>query len=216
MVFVTADTHGELDRLTGKGVKHIKKYDTVIVLGDFGFIWQNQKDTEKALKKLAKMPFNTLFIDGWYENFSALENYPDTVYKGAAAKEIIPGKIYYIKRGGILDIEDFKILCFGGADDYIDDMFCDRPPCQEDFDRCDANLEKAGYKVDYILTHSPSGKMNRFLNLDSYTTGALFDYLDTVSDRVEYKKWYFGFYHKDKYISSKAMAVYDGIYKLGE
>ncbi len=216
MVYITADTHGELERLTDKKLKFIKKYDTLIVLGDFGFVWDNDKAQEKNLKKIAKLPFRVLFIDGYNENFSALEKYPDTVWQGAAAKEIAKDRIYYIKRGEILNIEDMKLLCFGGADDYIDDVFSDYPPSQSDFDRCNGNLEKVGNKVDYILTHSPSGIINRFLNMDSFTTGNLFDYFDEISHRVEYKKWYFGMHHKDKYISGKCQGVYMDVYRLGQ
>ena len=216
MIFITADTHGELERLTDKNLKFIKKYDTLIVLGDFGFVWSGDKQQEKNLKKIAKLPFKVLFIDGYNENFPALNQYPDTVYRGAQAKEICPGQVYYIKRGEVLEIEDMKLLCFGGADDYIDDVFGDYPPCQEDFDRCTANLERHGWKVDYILTHSPSGNINRFINMDSFTFGHLFDYLDEIGAKTDYKKWYFGFYHKDKYISSKAQAVYTDVYKLGD
>lgn len=216
MVFLTSDTHGELDRLVNKNLKFIKKFDTVIVLGDFGFIWKNDKTQEKNIKKLSKLPFKILFIDGYNENFEALSEYPDVIYNNAAAKEIFPQKIYYIKRGEILYIEDYKILCFGGADDYIEDVFSDYIPTESDFANCENNLKKVGYKVDYILTHSPSGNINRFLNIDSNAFGPVFDYFDTLSEKVEYKKWYFGFYHKDKFISRKAQAVYTDIYKLGE
>ena len=216
MVFITADTHGELERLTDKNLKFIKKYDTVIVLGDFGFVWDGSALQEKNLKKLSKLPFRILFIDGYNENFAALEKYPDCTVNGAAAKEIYPGRIYYIKRGEVLYIEDMKVLCFGGADDYMDDVFSDYPPSQRDFDRCNANLEKAGWQVDYVLTHSPSGIINRFLNMDSFATGSLFDYFDELAHKLEYRKWYFGMYHKDKFISSKAQAVYTDMYKLGE
>lgn len=216
MIFITADTHGELERLTDRKLKFIKKYDTLIVLGDFGFVWNGDRQQEKNLKKIAKLPFRVLFIDGYNENFAALQQYPDTVYHGAQAKEICPGQVYYIKRGQVLETDDMKILCFGGADDYIDDVFSDYPPSQADFDTCTANLEKHNWKVDYVLTHSPSGNINRFLNMDSFTFGSLFDYLDEIGNKLEYKKWYFGFYHKDKYVSSKAQAVYTDVYKLGD
>ncbi len=216
MIFITADTHGELERLTDKKLKFIKKYDTLIVLGDFGFVWNGDRQQEKNLKKIAKLPFKVLFIDGYNENFAALEQYPDTVYHGARAKEICPGQVYYIKRGQVLEIEDMKLLCFGGADDYIDDVFSDYPPSQADFDTCTSNLEKHGWKVDYVLTHSPSGNINRFLNMDNFTFGNLFDYLDEISGRLDYRKWYFGFYHKDKYVSNKVQAVYTDVYKLGD
>jgi len=95
-------------------------------------------------------------------------------------------------------------------------MYSDNPPSDADFENCSANLRRHGWKVDYILTHSPSGNINRFLDMDSFTFGKLFDYFDMLSEKVDYKKWYFGFYHKDKYISTKAQAVYTDVYKIGD
>lgn len=54
MIFITADTHGELERLTDKKLKFIKKFDTLIVLGDFGFVWSGDRQQEKNLKKISK------------------------------------------------------------------------------------------------------------------------------------------------------------------
>ena len=179
-------------------------------------MWSSDRQQEKNLKKISKLPFKVLFIDGYNENFKALEQYPDTVYRGAQAKEICPGQVYYIKRGEVLEIDDMKLLCFGGADDYIDDVFSDYPPSDADFERCNANMERHNWKVDYILTHSPSGNINRFLNMDSFTFGKLFDYFDTLAEKADYKKWYFGFCHKDKYVSSKVQAVYTDVYQLGD
>lgn len=213
MIYITADTHGEIERLAGKGARALKKFDTLIVLGDFGFVWRDRQQ-EKNLKKIAKLPYKVLFIDGYNEDFSAIASYPDTVYKGAAAKEIVPGQVYYIKRGEILCADDYKILCFGGRDDPTDDIFSDNVPCEADFENCRRNLEKRGMQVDYILTHSPSGNTDRFLNQYSYATGATFDFLDWVQGAVSYKKWFFGCYHRDKFISSKCQAVYTGVYPI--
>ena len=55
MIFVTADTHGDMERFEAKAIKKLKKTDTLFVLGDFGFIWNDDEKTEKDLKKLAKL-----------------------------------------------------------------------------------------------------------------------------------------------------------------
>ena len=172
MIYITADTHGEIERFSSKHTKKLKALDTLFVAGDFGFVWRS-KEREKNLKKLAKLPYKILFIDGYHEDFEALSAYPDTVYRGAAAKEIAKDKIYYIKRGEILQTDDVKILCFGGADDPTDDLFSDNVPNEKDFENCLANLEKVGGSVDYIITHSPSGRTVRFLDLNS---NSIFDF----------------------------------------
>ena len=118
MIFVTADTHGESERFEDKQLKKLKKGDTLFILGDFGFVWKGDDKEKKALAKLAKKPFTTLFVDGLGDSFEQLDSYPDAVFCGAAAKEIARDKIYYIKRGEIAEIEGRKLLCFGGNDIY--------------------------------------------------------------------------------------------------
>ena len=217
MIFVTADTHGESERFEDKQLKKLKKGDTLFILGDFGFVWKGDDKEKKALAKLAKKPFTTLFVDGLGDSFEQLDSYPDAVFCGAAAKEIARDKIYYIKRGEIAEIEGRKLLCFGGNDIYDPDIvesFDD--PTAADFENCSINLEKHANSVDYILTHIPSGRINRFINLDSYATSETMDFFDLVAKDVEYKKWYFGCLHLDKYVSPKVQAVYMDVIPLWE
>lgn len=215
MIFVTADTHGEAERFEEKSLKKIKKGDTLFILGDFGFVWDDSEKEKKAMAKLAKKPYTTLFIDGLGDSFEVLAKYPETVYCGARAREIVKDKIYYIFRGEVAEIEGRKLLCFGGNDIYDPDIvesFDD--PTAEDFDNCGRNLEEHGNTVDFILTHIPSGRINRFINLDSYATSETMDFFDLVSKDITYTKWYFGCLHLDKYISPKVQAVYTDIYPL--
>ena len=48
MVYITADTHGELSRLADRELKKIKIGDTLIILGDFGYLWGDEKTVEKT------------------------------------------------------------------------------------------------------------------------------------------------------------------------
>ena len=217
MIFVTADTHGEMERFEDKQLKKLKKGDTLVVLGDFGFVWTDSEKEKKNLAKLAKKPFTILFIDGLGDSFEVLGRYADCEYCCAKAKEIVKDKIYYIKRGEIAEIEGRKLLFFGGNDTYDPDIvesFDD--PAAADFENCSANLEKAADSVDYILTHIPSGRINRFINLDSYATSETMDFFDLVAKDVAYTKWYFGCLHIDKYISPKVQAVYTDVHALWE
>ncbi|MBQ6930001.1 MAG: metallophosphoesterase [Oscillospiraceae bacterium] len=217
MIFVTADTHGEIERFEDKQLKKLKKNDTLIVLGDFGFIWNDSEKTERDLKKLAKQPYRILFIDGLNENFPQLMQYPETKFGGAHCREIVKDKIYYIPRGTIITVEDKKLLCFGGCDNYdVDIIVSENDPTQQDFNRGTANVKLNGYAVDYILTHMPSGKINRFINLDSNFYSETMDFFDMLAEKVTYTKWYFGCLHMDKYISPKVQAVYTDVLPLWE
>ena len=217
MIFVTADTHGDMERFEAKEIKKLKKTDTLIVLGDFGFVWKNDDKERKNLKKLAKLPFKIIFMDGLNENFDALKQYPETVYCSAVCREIEKDKIYYIRRGEVPEIEDKKLLCFGGCDSYDPDIvFSENDPTQADFDNCTENLAKHNNSVDFILTHMPSGRINRFINLDSNFSSECMDFFDVLSHNIQYTKWYFGCMHIDKYISPKVQAVYTNVVPLWE
>ncbi len=218
MIFLTSDTHADIEHLTSKETKIIKKGDTVIILGDFGFVWDNSKAEIKTLKKLSKLPFKILFIDGTRDKMPTINLYPDTVYNNAKAKEIIKNKIYYIKRGEVLEIEGKKLFCFGGYDnDDVNFSIEDFSPTHEEFVSAYENLKKHNLKVDYILTHGPSSSIDLFLNLsDGRQPGNTALFLDEVNKHTEYTKWYFGWYHMDKYVSPKVQGIYKNFYLLSD
>ena len=217
MIFVTADTHGEIERFEDKKIKKLKKSDTLFVLGDFGFIWNDDEKTERDLKKLSKLSCRIVFIDGLNENFEKISKYPEVKFGGADCREIVQDKIYYVPRGTILQLEDKKLLCFGGCDNYdVDIIVSENDPEQKDFNRCTANIKLNEYSVDYILTHMPSGRINRFINLDSNFYSECMDYFDTLAEKVNYTKWYFGCLHLDKFVSPKVQAVYTDVLPLWE
>ena len=43
MVFITGDTHGDPNRLSKNNLKSLNEGDTLIVCGDFDFIWDRSK-----------------------------------------------------------------------------------------------------------------------------------------------------------------------------
>ena len=43
MIYFTGDLHGDYDRFKSKELKKLKKGDTLIVCGDFGFLWDGSK-----------------------------------------------------------------------------------------------------------------------------------------------------------------------------
>ena len=47
MVYVTGDLHGEYSRFRKTGIKKLKKGDTLIVCGDFGFVWDGSRREQK-------------------------------------------------------------------------------------------------------------------------------------------------------------------------
>ena len=76
MVYLTGDTHGDIDRFKHGKLRWLGKRDTVVVLGDFGFVWDGSKEEQKKLDWLRKRPYILLFLDGSHENYDLLTQYP--------------------------------------------------------------------------------------------------------------------------------------------
>lgn len=115
MVYVTADLHGDADRFNSKEIRQLKKGDTLIVLGDFGFLWQDTPKEKKFLKKLGKKKYQILFLDGAHENFDLLEQYPLEDWSGGQVRRI-EGNLLYLTRGQVYVIEGKRIFVMGGGE----------------------------------------------------------------------------------------------------
>lgn len=185
MIYVTGDTHGEFNRFTtykfpeGKGMT---KNDYMVILGDFGGIWN--EDVENGSEKfflnwLDEKPYTVLFIDGNHENFDRLLKYPEKQWHGGIVNEIRPS-VLHLKRGYVFDIDGCKCFTFGGAKSHdIQDgilepdderiykwrktcrMFRinhiswwkEEEPSEEEMELGLKTLEENNWNVDFVFTH---------------------------------------------------------------
>lgn len=187
MVFITGDIHGNIERFLCDCFpeqKEMTKDDYVIIVGDFGVIFDTPESREEQikLKELDKMPFTTLFIDGNHENFDRLNTYPIEEWHGGKIHKI-NGSVYHLMRGQVFEIEGRTFFTFGGAsshdirdgileigDKRIKEWRKDRTklfrinhiswwkeelPTDAEMKEGLKNLKRYNNKVDYILTHSP-------------------------------------------------------------
>ena len=122
MVYLTGDTHGDIDRFKHGKLRWLGKRDTVVVLGDFGFVWDGSKEEQKKLDWLRKRPYTLLFLDGSHENYDLLKQYP-TEERFGGKVQALGGNVYHVCRGSVLELENKKYLCFGGAEAAV--VVCD-------------------------------------------------------------------------------------------
>lgn len=77
------------------------------------------------------------------------------------------------------------------------------------------NLEKHNWKVDFILTHSPSTSQLYLLGGKGlYEPDKLTNYLEEVRVRTEYKRHFFGHMHVSKAINDKDIGLYEQIVRI--
>lgn len=216
MIFVTGDTHGQMERFRDKRCRKLKEQDTLIICGDFGFIWDGSRGEEKALSWIGKRKYRVLFVDGKHENFTLLQKkyQVEEIYGGKAHH--ITGNLYHLMRGEIYTIEGKKVFAFGGGES-VDKEFRleqglwweEEMPTLEEMQNGIRNLEQAHLKVDYIITHEPPARALRVLSGYRNDSGnALDSFFEEIAKEVSYQKWFFGSAHQDKKVSPRHFALF--------
>ena len=223
MIYATGDMHGDFAVFSQKKFKQIHEGDTLIICGDFGFIWNGDSKERKILDKLAKKKFNICFVDGTHENFDLLDKFPVIDFAGGKAHKI-RDNIFHLMRGQVFEIEGERIFAMGGGESSDADMrpdngglTSDETPTREEMREGAQNLEKYLFKVDYIITHEPAQKIKTFLNLKDIEAPklcALNAYFQELSANCEYKRWFFGSLHEDKFVSPSQIAVFQNLINI--
>ncbi len=221
MVYITGDTHGDYSRFSQRDARRLRKGDTLIVLGDFGFLWDGSKQEQQRLKKLSKKKYTLLFLDGPHENYDMFKEYPISEWNGGRVQRI-SDNVMHLLRGEIFQIEGDSYFVFGGGECPDSDLRADSSttweeamPSGEDMLRGRSNLEAQGNKVNFILTHEPSGKAKGYTGLTPVSKSPAASrlsgvnaYLNLIEDTVQYDCWYFGSLHLDKALSKRHLAVF--------
>ena len=220
------------------------KDDYVIICGDFGGIWNydGEDDEERYwLNWLNNANFTTLFVDGNHENMDRLYNYEVVEWHGGKVHKI-RDSVFHLKRGEVFNIDGKTFFTFGGASSHdiqdgildIDDtetiyrykklgkFFRIRDyswweqelPSKEEMENGLNNLAKVNYKVDYIISHCAPTNIQSLVGITNCKPDYLTDYLQNISEKCEFKKWFFGHYHNYKQIESKYTLLYEEIIQL--
>ena len=219
------------------------KNDYVIICGDFGGVWTFEEESRRekeALDWLNNKNFTTLFVDGNHENYTRLYNYPIEEWKGGKVHKI-RDSVLHLMRGEIFDIDNKKIFAFGGARSHdIQDGILNfdeeeniyeyrkrgayfrirdfswwdlELPTNQEMENGIENLEKINYKVDYIISHCCPTSIQALIN-STYKRDILTDYLQQISEKCTFKRWYFGHYHDYKQVNSQFTLLYENIVPL--
>ena len=219
------------------------KDDYIIICGDFGGVWTFEEESRRekeALDWLNNKNFTTLFVDGNHENYTRLYNYPIEEWKGGKVHKI-RDSVLHLMRGEIFDIDNKKIFAFGGAKSHdIQDGILNLDeeekiyeyrkrgayfrirdfswwdlelPTNQEMENGIENLEKINYKVDYIISHCCPTSIQSLIN-STYKRDILTDYLQQISEKCTFKRWYFGHYHDYKQVNSQFTLLYENIVPL--
>ena len=87
-------------------------------------------------------------------------------------------------------------------------------PSQEEMDLGLQTLEKHDNKVDFIVSHCCPQNVVTTFSGGMYQPDILTEYFDSVAEKVEFKKWFFGHYHNDTQVLCDYIMLYDQIIRI--
>ena len=217
MFFITGDTHGNFDRIEDFVYKmRTTKDDVMIILGDAGinyYLVGNLDGRSRAIKKmLADFPITFFCIHGNHEERPYnVEGYELQEHFGAPAyvNPEFPNQIF-AKDGEFYNLNGYKTLVIGGA--YSVDKwyrlagrghwFPSEQPTEEIKSYVEKQLDDHNWNTDIVLTHTcpvdtePRHLFLPFIDQESVDKSTE-QWLQTIADKTEFKKWYFGHFHGD-------------------
>lgn len=223
----------------------LTKDDYVIVCGDFGY-WDRSKEQAYWLDWLEDRQFTTLWVDGNHENYDLLKELPAQEWKGGKVQFCRPSVIHLMRgqifeiagkkffafggarshdiSGGILEMDDpqykekMHSLQRQGALFRVNHFtwWQEEMPSKAEMDEGLKNLERAGWKADYIITHCCASSLVRANHYIDNDTNELTEFFEDVRGRCDYGHWLFGHYHVNGDWGEKDTCLYARIVELEE
>ncbi|MDE7120886.1 MAG: metallophosphoesterase [Oscillospiraceae bacterium] len=214
MIYLTGDTHRDFERIFDFCAENDTTLeDVLIILGDAGINYFLDESDHKLKKELSTLEVTLLCIHGNHEERPfMLDSYLEKEWHGGTVyyEEEFP-HLLFAKDGEIYDLDGRKAIAIGGA--YSVDKFYrlsggapwfpTEQPSDEIMDDVECALDKAGWKIDVVLSHTAPLKYEpreEFLDtIDQSTVDKTTEkWLDTIEDRLHYERWYCGHYHCSK------------------
>ncbi len=207
-IFLTGDTHIPIDisKLNMEQFpeqKNLTREDFVIVLGDFGLLWHDDKTYSHWLNWLKQKSFTLLWLDGNHENHDWINRLPSTEWNGGKV-HFVADNVIHLMRGQIFDLGGKKFFVCGGATSIDKDhrtvgvsWWANEDLSWAESEEALSNLEKANYNVDFILTHTCPMQLVRPMFGIPPIPDPTANFLDIVQGQVRSAEWYFGHHHRD-------------------
>ena len=131
-------------------------------------------------------------------------------------------------RGEVFELDGSTVFTMGGATNVdreyrvpYSSWWPQELPDERDFDTARTKLDEVGWKADCVITHTCSTRM---LSPTLYPdpgwerpdVDRLTEFLDELEDRLDYKRWYYGHFHRDGNPDKRHTVLYDRIVRLGD
>ena len=222
----------------------LSKSDYMIICGDFGGVWNDSPEQQYWLNWLEERPYTTLFITGNHENYDLLSQFPTEEWHGGMVQYIRPSVIHLMRgqlftiedkrfftmggaschdvQDGILEPTDplfrvkYQRLTRRNAFFRVNHLswWKEELPSEEEYRTARAALLRSNWDVDYIITHCAPTSIQQIVGNWTHKTNALTDFLEEVSQKCQFRLWFFGHYHNDAVVKEKYVLLYHTVVQL--
>ena len=215
-IYITGDTHGQFGCIEAFCERFgTSREDILIILGDAGINFSEWNRDCVKKRFLEFLPIMLFCIHGNHEQrLQTIDSYREKQWHGGTVyyEEEYPD-LLFAKDGEAFELDGKQTIVMGGAysiDKMIRLMYGygwwpDEQPSDEIKRYVESQLDKLGWKVDVVLSHTTPLKyepVEVFLSgVDqSKVDKSTEEWLDGIEDKLEYQKWYCGHYHTEKKI----------------
>ena len=191
---------------------------------------KHRRNEDFFLEQQLRQRVTWLAVDGNHENFARLfgGEFPLVELYGGKAYQIRKN-VNYLKRGEVFEIEGKTFLAFGGAASHDKepgwnypsglgvwgsprewnpgrteekDWWPEEVPSREDFENACRNLDRVGWKVDYVISHTCPMSERILFGGSGRSADPTETMLQELWDRgLEFGSWHFGHFHEAKWIN---------------
>lgn len=229
MYLVTGDIHGDISPLLYLIDKYsLTNNDTIVLLGDVGLNFYQNKAEEEKKRILNNTKVQFLCIHGNHE----IRPYDISTYKeykwnkGIVYRESKYRNINFAKDGEIYELEGTKAIAIGGA--YSVDKkeririgkywWPNEQPSKETKKHVEEILAKNNWKIDIVFSHTCP---KRYIPIEAYINGinqsivdrSTEEWLGYIESKLTYNNWYCGHWHINKRID-RMYFLFNGIVEL--
>ena len=82
--------------------------------GDFGFLWDGSKKEQSILKKIEKLKYQVLFLEGTHDNLDLIAQYPLEEWNGGKVRRISKS-VLKLERGSVFTRRK-ETVCVGSGE----------------------------------------------------------------------------------------------------
>ena len=187
----------------------------MIILGDAGINYYGGWRDRDLKRRLAGLPLTLFSVHGNHEQRPGrIPSYHTVLWNG--------GKVYvedefpnllFAADGSFFSFDGIQTFVMGGAYSVDKDIrlarnwgwWPDEQPDAEARQRAEQQLEANGWRTDIVLTHTTPLRyepVEVFMSCvdQSRVDKSTEEWLDTIEQRLAYRRWYCGHYHTEKTI----------------